>query len=112
MVALVESVLQRYGSEIQLLQGEESRVFRGFFQHTASKDWHNMEKVFSPLGQIPRGQYAVIAPARLGLQVGDVLMLGEKSYQLRRVETILFRDEPLYSWGLCVERGARTAWPQ
>lgn len=71
-----------------------------------------MEKVFSPLGQIPRGQYAVIAPASLGLQVGDVLCCNGKSYALRRVETVQFQDTALYSWGLCVERGVGTQWPQ
>jgi hypothetical protein len=112
MKGLVEQVLSRYGSQIVLQRGEEKTCFRGFFHHTASRDWHNMEKVFSPLGQIPRGQYALIAPATLGLKVGDVLEHNGKSYGLRRVETILFRDTALYSWGLCVERGATTEWPQ
>ena len=112
MNALVEKVLERYGSRIVLHRGEERLGFRGFFHHTASKDWHNMEKVFSPLGQIPRGQYAIIAPASLGLKVGDILEHNGKSYSLRRVEIILVRDEALYSWGLCVERGATSQWPQ
>ncbi len=104
MVALVEKVLHRYGSQI-LLQRQEGNVeFRGFLQHTASKHWNNMEKVFSPLGQIPRGQYAIIAPAEVTLQVGDVLTCNGKDYRLRRAEQILFRDTPLYTWGLCVER--------
>lgn len=112
MNRLVEQVLTRYGSEIFLHREEKRLGFRGFFHHTASRDWHNMEKVFSPLGQIPRGQYAIIAPATLGLKVGDILEHNGKSYGLRRVETILFRDEALYCWGLCVERGATTEWPQ
>lgn len=112
MFRLVGKVLNRYGSEIVLQRGEKRTGFRGFFHHTASRDWHNMEKVFSPLGQIPRGQYALIAPADLGLKVGDILEHNGKSYGLRRVETILFRDDALYCWGLCVERGATTEWPQ
>lgn len=112
MTGLVEKVLDRYGSEIFLQREGKTQAFRGFFHHTASKDWHNMEKVFSPLGQIPRGQYAIIAPVQLGLQVGDVLLCNGKSYGLRRVETILFRNTPIYCWGLCVERGATTNWPQ
>lgn len=112
MNRLVEKVLERYGSQIFLQREGKLLGFRGFFHHTASRDWHNMEKVFSPLGQIPRGQYAIIAPAALGLKVGDILEHNGKSYGLRRVETILYRDEELYSWGLCVERGATTQWPQ
>ena len=46
------------------------------------------------------------------LKVGDVLHCNGKSYALRRVETILFRDTPLYCWGLCVERGETKQWPQ
>ena len=112
MQRLVQQVLDRYGSEILLQREDGATKFRGFFHHTASRDWHNMEKVFSPLGQIPRGQYALIAPATLGLKVGDVLEHNGKSYGLRRVETILFRDDALYAWGLCVERGATSQWPQ
>ena len=112
MVGLIDKVMNRYGSQI-VLQREESRItFRGFLHHTASKDWHNMEKVFSPLGQIPRGQYAVLAPPTMQLQVGDILNCNGKSYALRRVETVLFRDTPIYCWGLCVERGSATKWPQ
>ena len=102
MIRLVEQVFSRYGSRIVLQRGEERTEFRGFFHHTASRDWHNMEKVFSPLGQIPRGQYALIAPANLGLKVGDILEHNGKSDGRRRVETILFRDDAPYSWGLCV----------
>lgn len=112
MEGLVEQVIGRYGSQLKLQRGSTVQPFRGFFHHTASKDWHNMEKVFSPLGQIPRGQYAVIAPAALKLKVGDILHCNGKSYALRRVETILFRDTPLYCWGLCVERGEAKQWPQ
>lgn len=112
MIKLVEKVIDRYGSEIFLQREEKALAFRGFFHHTASKDWHNMEKVFSPLGQIPRGQYAIIAPVQLGLKVGDVLYHNGKSYSLRRVETILFRDTAIYCWGLCVERGETKNWPQ
>lgn len=85
-------------------------MFRGIFQHTGSKDWHNMEKSYSLLGQIPRGQYMIMAPVGIRLEMGDRLQVGERRFSIRRVETVFWRNRALYSWGLCVELGRDDIW--
>ena len=107
---MINKLLSRHGTNMQLIRGEESLEFRAFLHHTGSKMWHNMEKAFSPLGQIPRGQYAVIAPERIDLRIGDSLCWGGRRFAVRRIETVLYRQTPLYRWGLCVERGSEEPW--
>ena len=107
----VEKLMRRYGREISVDRGEESLVFQGFFHHTGSKDWHNMEKAYTVLGQIPRGQYLVIAPAWIGMVVGDVVCCDGRRFSVRRVENENFREECLYIWALCVELGREDTWP-
>lgn len=107
----VEKVLCRYGREITVVRGEESLAFQGFFHHTGSKDWHNMEKAYTVLGQIPRGQYLVLAPAWTMLVVGDMILCDGRRFSVRRVESESFKEEQIYSWALCVELGKEDTWP-
>ena len=41
---------------------------------------------------------------------GDTLNLGTKSYLFRRVESYYFGNQPIYLWGLCVEKGVNDTW--
>lgn len=107
----IEKILRRYGERVTVDRKDAPLVFRGIFQHTGSKDWHNMEKAYSLLGQIPRGQYMVLAPVKVGLTVGDRLLVGSRRFSIRRVETVSWCEKELYSWGLCVELGEEDTWP-
>ncbi len=111
MQALVKRILTRHGQTVTVSRSGESVEFRGIFQHTGSKDWHNMEKAYSLLGQIPRGQYMILAPAGVELLIGDRLAVGTRRFSIRRVESVNWREKPLYSWGLCVELGKEDTWP-
>ena len=111
MRTMIAKLLRRYGSDMELVGGE-SPVFRAFFHHTGSKSWQNMEKVFSPLGQIPRGQYMIIAPAGIPLAVGTTLKWNGRRCDIRRLEHIMYRNTIVYQWGLCVEKGSENTWPQ
>ena len=62
-----------------------------------------MEKNYIPLGEIPRGQYILFLPPEMEAQVGDRVILKGKSYEIRRLEKMLYREKPAYSWGLCTE---------
>ena len=105
MCLMVERLLARLGAELVLKQaGRETRL-RGLIQHSRSKSLQNMRQDFSPIGRIPGGQYVYIGPAQPAAAAGDELVLGDKVYILRRVERVWFRDVPIYSWGLCVEKG-------
>ena len=106
----VEQIMQRYGTDMQLIHGNETKTVRGFFRAVNSKSWQSMESEANLLGEITRGQYAYIGPADGGVREGDTLTLGDKSYLLRRVEYYYYGNQAIYQWGLCVEKGVNDTW--
>ena len=111
MRSSVEKILRKYGRDVRVEREGESLVFQGFFHHTGSRDWHNMEKAYTVLGQIPRGQYLVLAPTWVMLTMGDVVCCDGRRFSVRRVEAEAFGSEQIYSWALCVELGKEDTWP-
>ena len=107
---MVSMILRQYGTKIQLTHGGVERTVKGFFQPVRSKSWQSMESEATLLGEITRGQYAYIGPAEGGIREGDTLMLGDRSYLVRRAEYYYFQDRPVYQWGLCVEKGVNDTW--
>ena len=112
MRRMVEKILNTYGTPVTLTQGETAYPVRAFFQPVRSKSWQYLEGNYSPLGEVPRGQYVYIGPVEPEARVGDTLRVGEKSYWLRRTELILDREGPVYCWGMCVEKGGEDTWGQ
>lgn len=106
----VAKMLQEFGTDLLLVRGEETRTVRGFFRAVNSKSWQSLESEATLLGEITRGQYAYIGPADGGVQEGDTLSLGDRSYLLRRVELYYVGNQALYQWGLCVEKGVNDTW--
>ena len=41
---------------------------------------------------------------------GDTISLGNRNYLLRRAELYYYGNEPVYQWGLCVEKGVNDTW--
>ena len=58
------------------------------------------------------GKKTVKAPGELfaGAKEGDTLSLGDRTYLLRRVEYYYFGNQPIYQWGICVEKGVNDTW--
>ena len=112
MQQMVGKILETYGSAMTLQQDETSFAIRAFFQPVRSKSWQYLEGNYSPLGEIPRGQYVYIGPIEPEAKVGDVLTVAGKDYWLRRTELICDRDGPVYCWGMCVEKGGEDNWGQ
>ena len=106
----MEKSMVRYGTDMTIVSGEEELTVRGFFRAVNSKSWQNMESVVSLLGEISRGQYVYLGPADTAVKEGDTLNLGQKSYLFRRVEAYYFENQPVYLWGLCVEKGVNDTW--
>ena len=50
------------------------------------------------------------ADRRVVVGEGDTLTLGDKTYLLRRVEPYWYRNQAIYLWGLCVEKGVNDTW--
>ena len=110
MLELVKNVMAGYGTDMVITSGGETKIVRGFFRAVNSTSWQSIESIATPLGEISRGQYAYIGPADVQIKEGDTITLGEKNYLFRRVEPYYFGNEPVYLWGLCVEKGVNDTW--
>ena len=110
MKQAIAFVLQHYGSTVEAVTGESTRSFRAFLQPVTSKSWQNMEHTFGPLGEIPRGQYLYIGPAAEDILGAEFLRCHGEEYLVRRADALLFGDEALYIWGLCVKKGGDDPW--
>lgn len=106
MKRLVDRIFARYG-QTALLGGKRVKLF---FWSTNSVGWQNMDRMFRPLGEIPRGQYALILPADVAADAGDTVEVADRQYILRRVEKMCLRSGAVYQWGLCVEKGSEDTW--
>lgn len=110
MRAIIAWILQSYGTQVFLVRGEQKTPVRAFLQLVTSKSWQNMQHIYQTQGRIPRGQYLYIGPADADILQADYLEMNGKHFEVRRADTILVGDMPLYTWGLCVEGGRRTEW--
>ena len=106
----IEQILTDYGSPLRLEQDGQVFSVRAFFQPVRSKSWQYLEGNYSPLGEIPRGQYVYLGPVAPEAKAGDSLTVGEKAYWLRRTELVRDQNGPVYCWGLCVEKGGEDTW--
>ena len=110
MQKMVNTILRQHGTAMTLTRGETEFRVRGFFQPVRSKSWQSLVDQSTPLGEIFRGQYIYIGPADVAVSEGDILTVEGNSYFLRRVEKYLYRGEPVYTWGMCVEKGVNDTW--
>ena len=110
MRQMVEKILNTYGTAVTLCHGDTEYRIRVFFQPVRSKSWQYLEGNYSPLGEIPRGQYIYIGPVDPAAQAGDLVTVADKDYWLRRTELIRDADEAVYCWGICVEKGGEDNW--
>ena len=110
MKRMVEKILSQFGTDMVVQSGSTTNTVRGFLQAVNSASWQSMESEATLLGEISRGQYTYIGPAGIRVKEGDTLVLGERSYLLRRVEPYRYRNQEIYLWGLCVEKGVNDTW--
>ena len=112
MRQMIEKILNGYGSAVTLLHQDSTFEIRAFFQPVRSKSWQYLEGNYSPLGEIPRGQYVYIGPVEPKANAGDTLIVDAKAYWLRRTELVRDSEGPVYCWGMCVEKGGEDNWGQ
>lgn len=110
MKRMITKILKQYGVPAVLEHGGESVSLRIFFQPSMSKSWDSMNPIVTPLGQLPGGQYLYIGPADQPIEQGDQVTVGGKHYIMRRAETYLDRNGPIYQWALCVRKGSEESW--
>lgn len=110
MKKTVQKVLEKYGTDMTIVSETGSKTVRGFFRAVNSQSWQSMESEATLLGEISRGQYALLTSAEEKLQEGDTVLLGGRSYLLRRQEWYYYGNQAIYQWGLCVEKGVNDTW--
>lgn len=106
----MDGILRRYGTAATLRTGAGERSVHVFFHSVNSSSWQNMERVFAPLGEVPRGQYICVLPADAAAAPEDTLVVSGREYLLRKVERMDLFTGPMYCWALCVEKGGEDSW--
>ena len=106
----MDKVFARYGVSAQIRSDRGSRSVKVFFHNVRSTAWENLERMFSPLGEVPRGKYVCLLPASAEVAVADTLVIGRTSYQVQRLETVTVAGKQVYLWSLCVEKGSEDGW--
>lgn len=109
---MMEKIIKRYGTTFVRLRGEGNDEIKGILQIVGAASRQNMRTDLTPLGEVPRGRYLLLTSLEPALNKGDVFMKENEKryYTVCRVETIWFREEGLYCWCLCEERGEPGQW--
>ena len=100
------ALIKRLGQPAVLYIKEEANPIWAVLQSVQSRSRQNMERLYSPIGQVPQGQYLCMLPAGTPGGEGDRLRLQGKCYEISRLEPVYYGEKVAYLWGLCVEKGA------
>ena len=109
-VALIESILQGYGSLVTVRDGQSARTFRALVQPVTEKGWASTRKLIESLDRVPKGQYVYIGPAEMEIKQGQTVEVRQEAYVVRRSETMALGDETLYVWALLTKAGGAESW--
>ena len=109
MQKLVDTVFRKYGVPITVQDTDGTHEVNGFVKNGASSARKYLLTEYTPLGEIPMGFYVMLLP-RYEARIGKHLQYGGKWYIIRRFEWVTFRDQVLYDWCLCEERGRLDTW--
>lgn len=113
MHKMLAKIFKTYGTLLFLKRQDGTYdSMKAFLQPRKSLSQRNATKRISPLGEILGDTYLFICTADCGVQVGDTLKQRGAGayYEVRQVETVLYKNEPLYLWGLCVQKGGDDTW--
>lgn len=102
----IDSIFKCYGVAVRVCNPSGTQTVKAFFRSVTSDAWQNVERVFSPLGETPRGRYICLLPAHVDVAPEDILTVRGKSYLVRRTEPIAVFTEVVCTWCLCVEKGS------
>lgn len=105
MEALLERIMDRYGTEILWIHDGKEEALRGFFQSVTSRSWQKMLRQVEPLGEVHAGLYVYFGSVNRDVQSGDALTVGKRQYIVRRTEIIYDHTGPAYLWALCARKG-------
>jgi hypothetical protein len=105
MRALLERIMERYGTAMIWRNDKGEIPIRGFLQPVTSRSWQKMKREMFPLGEVPIGVYVYLGSMAHEVEEGDWLVLGKREYYVRRMEIIYDAQGGAYRWGLCAQKG-------
>ncbi len=111
MKKLVDRLFADFGVSAQLCADTRTQTLQVVFQCVRSKSQQGAERIFMPLGQVPREQYVCYFPADTAVSAQDTLVVEGVSYRICRAEPMLGKEgRPLYVWSLCVQKDGEDVW--
>lgn len=110
MKRLIAPLLRQYGETITVVRKNDSETVRAFLQPVMSRSWQNMQRLIPAGGQVPIGQFLYIGPPEVSVDDALELKLHGRSYLVRRVDSVYFREKLLFHWALLVEGGRDDPW--
>ena len=110
MKKTIDGIIACCGMDLVLMKAQGAVSIRALLQVMRSKSQDNVQRAFGPLGEVPKGGYVLIAPMEPTVEVGDELRWGARLFDVRRAEPMMYGNEALYIWGLCVEKGGGDEW--
>ena len=110
MRRMVEKMMNGYGREMTVVQGESQTVVRGFFQPVTGKVERLALPEMGALGRESRERFIYIGPAEPELKTGNTVEVAGKSYHVRSADVIWGNGQPVYCWAMCVEKGGEDLW--
>lgn len=106
MRRMVEKIFRYHGQDMVIDRAGEKSPVRGFLQAVTGTAREKAVLQAGPLGLVSSGRYMYFGPMEPELRQGDTLVAGDKSYTVRRAETV----SGTYVWGMCVEKGSEDTW--
>lgn len=105
MKRTIDQMFRRYGTQMMVCTSGDEESVQGFLHFNTSRSLQNTQRDMTVLGEDPGGQYVLILPAGIQILSGDTVETNNSRYVLVRVEQVVYRDEILCQWCLCVKRG-------
>ncbi len=106
MYKLIQRLFARMGRPAQLVSGEKSERVQVIVQPRRAVALQNMQRLFTPLGQVKQEGFVCYFPAEARVFTGDRLVVQGRSYRVCTVEPMMAgKDRALYQWSLCREEG-------
>ena len=106
----VEQIIRNCGTEVILVTEGTEQPVRALLQVVRSKSQDHVQRAFGPLGEVPKGAYVYIGPVEPAAAAGHQIRWNGRKFQIRLAEPVVYGNEVLYIWGLCVEEGGEKLW--
>lgn len=102
----MEITINQYGTPMKLTHAGQTREIKGFFQSVRGKSKQSALRADSALGEISQGLHIYIGSRETAVSEGDLLEVEGERYVFCRVAPIYYRDDSVYTWGICMQEGA------